>query len=120
MKKITTKKEYQDSISKIETLLAKVDNNTPKDNPYFIELDKLSDLVAEYEEVYLPIAKPNLIDIIKLRMFEMNLSQKKLAEILGVSASRISEYLAGKREVSLKVAKKLHKNLDIDAEIILS
>ena len=120
MEKITTNKEYNDSISRIEKLLTKVDNTTPKDNPYFIELDRLSNLVAEYEDVYLPISKPKLIDIIKLRMFEMNLSQKKLAEILGVSASRISEYLAGKREVSLKVAKKLHKDLGIDAEIILS
>jgi len=120
MHKITTNKEYKDSISKIESLLTKIDNSTPKDNLDYKELDKLSDLVAEYEEVYLPIAKPNLIDIIKLRMFEMDLSQKKLAEILGVSASRISEYLAGKREFSLKVAKRLHKNLDIDAEIILN
>ena len=88
-------------------------------SPNYIELDKLSNLVADYEEVYLPISKPSLIDTIKLRMFEMDLSQKKLADLLGVSASRISEYLAGKRNISFEVAKNIHKKLDIDAEIIL-
>ena len=119
MEKIINDKQYKKYVSRIETLLTKVDNETPKDNSDFIELDRISNLVAEYEEVYLPISKPSLIDIIKLRMFEMDLSQKKLAELLGVSASRISEYLNGKREFSLKIAKRLHKKLDIDAEIIL-
>jgi len=119
MQKIINDKQYKECTAKIEALLSKVDNNTDTSNPNYIELDKLSNLVADYEEVYLPISKPSLIDTIKLRMFEMDLSQKKLADLLGVSASRVSEYLAGKRNISFEVAKKIHKKLDIDAEIIL-
>ncbi|MDH5398415.1 MAG: helix-turn-helix domain-containing protein [Cyclobacteriaceae bacterium] len=36
-----------------------------------------------------------------------------------MSTSRVSEYLNGKREITLDVAPKLHKQLDIDADIIL-
>jgi len=37
-----------------------------------------------------------------------------------VKSPKSLAYLTGKREFSLKVAKRLHKNLDIDAEIILN
>lgn len=49
----------------------------------------------------------------------MNLKRKDLAKLLNTSASRVSEYLNGKREITLKVAKALHKELNIVAEIIL-
>jgi HTH-type transcriptional regulator/antitoxin HigA len=52
-------------------------------------------------------------------MFEMGLNQKQLAEKLGVPNSRISEYLKGKRDITLEVAKKLKNQLNIDADIIL-
>ncbi len=119
MKKIENNKQYENALKRIDELLQRVDNKTGKDNPDFIELDQLSDLIAQYEETYFPTEKPTLIDVIKLRMFEMDLSQKGLAEILEISNSRISEYLRGKRDITLKIAKKLHQKLDIDAEIIL-
>ena len=52
-------------------------------------------------------------------MFEMKLNQKKLAALLETTSSRISEYLGGKREMPLEVAKKLHVKLNIDSDIIL-
>ena len=119
MKKIENNKQYEDALKRIDELLLLVDNNTKKDNPDFIELDQLSNFVADYEETYYPIEKPSLIDVIKLRMFEMNLSQKGLAELLEISNPRVSEYLKGKRDITLKIAKKLHQKLDIDADIIL-
>jgi len=119
MKEIKNTRQYERALNRIEELLLLVDNNTPSSNADFMELDKLSDLVSDYEMVNFPVAKPSLIDIIKLRMFEMNLTQKSLAELLGVSSPRISEYLRGKREITLSLAKKLHKKLNIDAEIIL-
>ena len=52
-------------------------------------------------------------------MFEMKLKQKDLAEILETSTSRISEYLNGKRDITIQIARALHKNLNIDSDIIL-
>jgi len=115
-----TEKEYKKHLSRIEELLKIVDDKMSLTNPFYIELNYLSDLVASFEEENYPLEIPSLIDIIKLRMFELNLKQKDLANILQTSTSRISEYLSGKREITLPIAKKLHTDLNIDAEIILS
>ena len=120
MAHIENKAQYQWALQKIEQLICLVDNNTPADDENMIELSLLSNLVSDYENVKYPIGKPSLADIIKLRMYEMNLTQQKLADILQVSQSRVSEYLNGKTEPTLKVAKVLHKKLNISAELILS
>jgi HTH-type transcriptional regulator/antitoxin HigA len=49
----------------------------------------------------------------------MGLTQKALAELLGVSPSRVNEYLTGKSEPTLKVACTINTQLSIDANIIL-
>ena len=114
-----TEKIYKQYLLRIDELLKVVGNRTPSNDPNFIELETISDLVADYEEKYLPVAIPSLIDMIKLRMQEQGLKQKDLAELLGTTTSRISEYIRGKRELTLQMAKKVHKQLDIDADIIL-
>ncbi|MDR1866141.1 MAG: helix-turn-helix domain-containing protein [Bacteroidales bacterium] len=117
---IRTEKQYAAACSRIEELLKVVDNNTPPDNRDFIELDLLSDLVADYEEYAHPVQEPNLIDIIKLRMYEMNINQTELSKLLGVSPSRISEYLSGKSEPTLSVARNISRELDISASVVLN
>jgi HTH-type transcriptional regulator / antitoxin HigA len=117
---IKNESQYEKSVERIEELLKVVGNDTPANDKNYIELDLLSELVAEYEEKYLIIEKPNLAGIIKLKMAEMGISQKGLAELLGVSPSRISEYLNGRSEPTLKVARLLHQKLNIDADIILA
>ncbi len=119
MTKIKNKIEFDAASSRIEELLQIVDNHKPVTDNYLIELDLLSNLVAEYEDVNYPINKPSLPDIIRLRMYEMNLSQLKLSELIGVSPSRISEYLSGKAEPTLKAAREISRKLNIDANIIL-
>ena len=52
-------------------------------------------------------------------MYEMGLTQANLAKLLNVSPSRISEYLSGKSEPTLKVAKEISRQLNIDANIVL-
>jgi HTH-type transcriptional regulator / antitoxin HigA len=120
MAEINNEIQYKKAISRVEELLLVVGNETSAEDQNFVELDLLSDLVAEYEERYYPIQKPSLASIIRLRMAEMNISQKGLAELLGVSPSRVSEYLNGKSEPTLKVARLLHQKLNIDPEIILA
>ena len=115
-----TQEEYNEHLVRIEELLKVVNNDTPKIDKSFIELNHISNLVADFEEEKFPLEVPSLVDVIKLRMFELNLKQKDLAIILQTSTSRISEYLSGKRDITLPIAKKLHTDLNIDAEIILS
>ena len=113
MAKIKTEKQYKAACSRIEELLKVVSNDTPTDDKNFLELDLISDLVADYEEEHFPIEAPSLVDVIKLRMYEMGLTQTKLSELLNVSPSRISEYLSGKCEPTLKVAREISRKLNI-------
>jgi HTH-type transcriptional regulator/antitoxin HigA len=119
MRTIQTKKEYLALCGRVDELLAIVNNKTAIDDKNFIELDLLSDLVADYEEANEPIKVPTLIEAMKLRMYERGLNQKRLSELLGVSTSRVSEYLTGKSEPPLKTAKDISQKLDIDPVIVL-
>jgi HTH-type transcriptional regulator / antitoxin HigA len=119
MGKIRTKNQYLATCERIEELLKIVGNNTPEDDKDFIELDLLSELVADYEDEHFPVEPPSLAEVSRLRMYELGLNQAKLSELLQVSPSRISEYLSGKSEPTLKVAREISKKLKIDAEIVL-
>ena len=119
MKLITNKAEYEAIMARVDELVEIVDDNTPPTDKNYIELDFLTDLVVAYEKEHYPIGKPVLTDVIKMRMYEMNLTQKSLAEILEISAPRVSEYLTGKSEPTLQVARKMHQKLNIDANVIL-
>jgi len=120
MAKIKNELQYLKSLELIEELVKVVGSDTSRDDKNFIELDLLSDLVAEYEETHQRAAIPSLEFVIRLRMAEMGLNQKGLAELLDVSPSRISEYLSGKSEPTLKVARLLHEKLKIEPEVILA
>lgn len=111
--------QYNAIMKRINELLEVVSDDTLQTNPNYIELDVLSDLVEKYEDLHYPIETPSLVDVIKLRMYEMNITQTKLAELIGVSAPRISEYLSGKSEPTLQVAKNIHQKLNISPHIIL-
>lgn len=116
---IQTEKEYNAIVERIEILLQDNDNIENTEANGYIELNLLSDLVADYEERTYPVKKPSLVEVIKLRMAEMGLNQKRLSELLGVSTSRVSEYLNGKSEPPLNVAREISKKLSIDASIVL-
>jgi HTH-type transcriptional regulator / antitoxin HigA len=60
-----------------------------------------------------------LIGMIELKMYEMRLKQRDLADLLGVESSRVSEYLNGKRKINIEIAKKIHEKLGIDGNFIL-
>ena len=119
MAKIKTEKQYHAACARIDELLKMVNNETPEDDKNLLELDLISDLVADYEEENYPIAAPTLVELIKLRMYEMGLTQTKLAEMLGISTARISEIITGKGEPSLKTGREISRKLDIDPAIVL-
>ena len=117
--KIENEKQYDWAMARIDELLKVVHNDTPDDDPNSIELYLLSSLVEEYEDVHYPIGTPSLIDILKLRMYEMGLSQAALAKKIGVSPSRICDFLSGKSEPTMQVGRRISKELNIDPAIVL-
>lgn len=119
MAEIKNEAAYRVALQRIDELLPLVNDQTPVDDKNYIELDMLSDMVEEYEEKYYPIRTPSLIDTLKLRMYEMGLTQAKLAKLLGISNSRVSEIITGKGEPSLKTCREISRKLNIDPSIVL-
>ena len=60
----------------------KVGEDLTYDNPEITMLDRLSNLVADYEDENYKIETSYLIDVVKLRMYEMGLKQTELADTL--------------------------------------
>ena len=115
-----TQEEYVKANLIVEYLIHKVDDSTPHDSEIMKKFLAASDIVESYEEIHFPVGLPSLTDVIRLRMAEMKLKNKDLALLLGTTPSRISEYLNGKRDITLNVAKTMHRKLNIDSDIILN
>lgn len=116
---IQTEKEYNAIVERIEILLQNADNIENQEAQGYIELNVLSNLVADFDENHFPVKKPTLIETMKLRMYERGLNQKRVSELLGVSTSRVSEFLTGKSEPPLKIARNISQKLNIDPIIVL-
>lgn len=119
MTKIENEIQYNAVMARIEELLPLVSDDTPLDDKNSVELVLLSGLAADYEDVHYPIKKPSLIAVLKLRMFELGLSQCALAEKLGMNQSKISDILSGKSEPTLHQARKMVEELNISPSVVL-
>ena len=119
MAKIRNKEQYEWVVSRVEALLPSVDEDAPENDPSRIELELLSELASEYSEENFSLGEPSLKDVLRLKMYESGLTQRSLAELIGVSPSRLSDYMSGKCEPTLKIAREICRKLDIDASIVL-
>jgi HTH-type transcriptional regulator/antitoxin HigA len=119
MAKIENENQYKWAVKRVETLLPLVGDDTPTNDPCSIELELLSNMVADYSDKHFSLDEPSLVDVIKLRMFEMDINQKALSKLLEISSSRVSDYLTGKSEPTLSVARKMSKRLGISPSIVL-
>ena len=119
MTKIENEVQYAWAEQRVEELLPLVNDSTPTEDPNYIELVLLSNLVADYSEEHYALGDPTLVDVIKLRMYEMGLTQASLGKLLHISPSRVSEILSGKCEPTLKLARAISLTLNIDADIVL-
>lgn len=119
MAQIKNEKQYAAACDRIEELLKIVSNETPADDKNMLELDLISEMVAEYEHEHYPVEAPSLADVIKLRMFEMGITQSKLSELLGLSPARVSDIVTGKSEPTLKIGRLISQRLNISPSIVL-
>ena len=110
---IKTESDYDAALAEIEKLWG-----APEGTEEGNLLDVLLVLVENYESTHHPIAPPDPIEAIKFRMEQMNLSRKELETIIG-SRGRVSEILNRRRELSLKMIRKLHTNLHIPLESLI-
>lgn len=114
IKPIKTEKDYQAALKQIDKLWD-AKPNTPRGD----KLEILVTLVEAYEQKHYPIGPPDPIEAIKFRMEQMGLTQSDLAEAMG-GKNRVSEVLNGRRSLTIKMARELHKHFNIPADSLLS
>ena len=114
-----TKEQYEFALARIEELLPLVGDNTPANDRNAVELTMMSDIVIDYEKENYPIGKPTVAQLIQLSLEEKNMSQKQLATEIGVSPSRINDYVSGRAEPTLKIARLLCVTLGITPAAML-
>lgn len=119
MKTEITEAIYNMALGRIEVLLPLVTDETSLNDPASVELVLMSDIVEEYEKLHFPISKPAFSDVIKLRLEEENMKKQELASRIGVSPSRVSEYISGKAEPTLKITRLICQTLNIRADVAL-
>ena len=118
MSKIS-KEQYEFALARIEELLPLVDDNAPANDRNAVELTMMSDVVIDYEKEHFPIEKPTVAKLIELSLEEKQMSQRQLAMEIGVSPSRINDYVSGRAEPTLKIARLLCTTLGITPAAML-
>lgn len=111
---LKTEEQYNKALERtIEIFHAEPESNE------FSELELLLVLVKDYEDRHFVIPDPDPIEVIKIKMDERGLKPKDLASIIG-SKSNVSLVLSGKRELTLKMIRGLHKLLGIPSDILIA
>ncbi|MDR0544293.1 MAG: helix-turn-helix domain-containing protein [Odoribacteraceae bacterium] len=118
MNKIT-EEQYQFALARIEELLPLVQDDTPANDRHAVELTVVSDIVMAYEKEHFPIGKPTVAELIESSLEEKGITQKELASNIGVSPSRVNDYIAGRAEPTLKIARQLCVFLNIPPAAML-
>lgn len=111
---IRTEGDYREALATVDSLWSKAVPGAPEGD----QLDVLITLVQAYEREHHPIPPPDPIEAIKFRVEQMGIGRKGLEGIIG-SRARVAEVLAGTRALSIAMIRRLHRELDIPAEILI-
>ncbi len=113
IKPIKTKQDYREALEAIESLF---DSKPGTEAGNLLEV--LSILVEKYENDHFTIDPPDPVEAIKFRMEQMGLERGDVVAAIG-SRSRVSEVLSGKRGLTVKMIRNLHKRFGIPAESLI-
>ena len=118
MNKIT-REQYEFALARVEELLPLVDDNTPANDKNAVELTMMSDVVIAYEKEHFPISKLSGAELIEFSLQEKGMTQRQLAGEIGISPSRVNDYITGRSEPTLKIARSLCQVLNIPPAAML-
>ncbi|WP_106319027.1 helix-turn-helix domain-containing protein [Bradyrhizobium septentrionale] len=76
-------------------------------------------LIEAYERTRWPRKAPPLPDLLTYLVEQHGLTRADLAPLLG-TASRVSEVMSGKRELSMTMVKRLRERFHIPADLLIS
>jgi HTH-type transcriptional regulator/antitoxin HigA len=113
---IKSEKDYEDFLEWVDKQL---DRKVNPDSPAGKKLEVALVLVKNYEDQHYPIPYPDPIEAIKLKMEELGLKNQDLVGKIG-SKGYVSSVLNKRKPLTLEMARILHRELKIPAEILLS
>ena len=122
---IKDEKQYREYKERMESLIRKgtelgdMELLSAADKEEFV---RLTDAIYEWESAYRPLpgkVSTVITDAIREKMAEKHLKQKDTASWLGISESRVSELLSGRRALNLNIVKRLRDRFGIPADFIL-
>ena len=118
MKKIISKKAYENTLSAVYKLMQKGEKNIT--NKEALVIANLAAAIQDYEKIHQPFPMPKTIsEIVALKMFEKKINRGSLAKILGIGAPKLSQILNNKREPDVPFLKAIHEKLGVDGNFIL-
>ncbi len=110
---IRNETDYDAALSRIDELM-----NAEPGSPDGRELDALTDRVEMYESENEPMGCPDPVAAIEFRMEQVGLGPRDLIPFIG-SRAKVSEVLAGKRSITMPMARALDEHLGIPADVLL-
>lgn len=113
---IKSQQEYDAALARLSTLM---DHEMETGSDEEAKLELLAVVIQAYERDIVP--QPLSLDPIEAILFRMdqqNLTQKDLVPYIG-SASKVSEVLSRTRPLSLSMIRRLHRGLDIPADVLI-
>jgi HTH-type transcriptional regulator/antitoxin HigA len=109
------KADYEAALTRFERYF---DDEPERDTPEGDNFELLGLVIAKYEDEHFPIGAADPVQVIELVMEGRGLSRKDLAEVLG-SASRASEILKRRRDLSIDHIRRLHSRWGIPADALI-
>lgn len=113
IKPIRTEAHHQSALKEIRRLWG-AERGTDEGDHFEI----LAILVERYEKEHFPIDSPTAIAAIEFRIEQMGLDQSALEPMIG-SKELVREAMAGKRQLTLEMIRRLHDELDISADVLI-
>ncbi len=110
---IRTKADYRAALKEVEALMSARAGTREGER-----LDVLVTLIEAYEKKQFPLELPDPIEAIKFRMEQSGLAPKDLVPMIG-QINRVYEVLNGKRQLTLQMIRRLHRQLGIPAESLI-
>jgi HTH-type transcriptional regulator/antitoxin HigA len=93
-----------------------IGSNNPADQARMMAQARL---IEAYERTRWPRRTPTLPELLTYLMDQHGLSRADLVPLLG-TASRVSEVLNGKRELSMSMVRKLRERFHVSADVLIS
>ena len=116
--KIKNKEVYGVVMKEINSLMKKGEDHLSQSE--LNRLQALAEAAEAYEDTHDPLPVPaSLPEMIRMKMFQLQLNQQFAARLLGISEAKFSLIMNGKQKPDIYFIKAIHDKLKVDANLIL-